>query len=97
MAQDFFKPRKEWKLINGDFTTDIPYGHCCFWKHSGYLTKGMLNTHKCIEKNCVHFRKNTEHPFFVRKEQIKVLKKAKKNGNSTYEFNGKTYLVTKEI
>lgn len=97
MAKDFFKDKTEWKLINGDMANKEPLGYCCYYQHYGYLTKGMIEEHKCLIKNCVHFKKNTQHKHWKRKEELKALKKAKRAGQSTYEFEGKIYLITKKI
>ena len=87
----------EWKLINGDYASKEPLGYCCYYQHSGYLTKGMISEKKCLSKGCVHFRKNMNHKYWRRKEELKALKKAKKKGQVTYEFEGKKYLVNKNI
>lgn len=33
--------------------TDKAVGYCVCDKHRGYLTKGLMKSHRCSEKNCV--------------------------------------------
>ena len=98
MQKDIFKKTKEkWKLITGAITGQTPYGYCYYKNHRGYLTKALIKEHQCTAKQCRYFRKNDDHPHWKRKEQIKALQKAKKNGESTYSYNGKIYLVSEKV
>ena len=96
MAINYFSEEKmDYKLINNVWSTKLPVAFCCYPLHRGYLTKGLMDKHECIKKNCPHFRKNETHPYWIQKAHTKAIRKAKKDGKSTYEFNGKTYLLEK--
>lgn len=82
-----------YNLINGGYTSKEPLGYCSFYKHVGYITENILNKKDCVSKGCAYFTRNEQHPYWVNKNRIKAIKKAKKAGKLTYEFNGKKYLL----
>lgn len=43
----------EYKLIDGNWTRN-PCAYCNY-RHA-YLTKGLMNTHQCIERQCKSIR-----------------------------------------
>lgn len=56
-----------------------PVGWCTHNKHRGKLSVRLMKQHKCLGKNCPFFKKNEEHQYWKEREQIKQIKKAKKN------------------
>lgn len=97
--KDLFSEPKSglYKLIDGMKTNQLPIGYCCYSEHRGYLTKSLMQSKECNKKCCRHFKKNMEHPWWQRKERIKALKNAKKDGKLMYVFNGNYYLVDAKI
>ena len=94
MAKDYFSEKKEeWRLINGDFTNREPLAYCCERFHRGYLTKNLIDSHQCLQKQCMHLHKNESHSYWEQRARAKAIKKAKKKGKITYEYDGKTYLI----
>lgn len=50
------KPQKQsYELIDGNWSRYI-VGYCTAAKHPGYLTPGLANTHRCIQRQCGAFR-----------------------------------------
>ena len=47
----------EYRLIDNNWTRH-PVAYCR-WYH-GYLTEGLIKTHKCREKNCRRFQEDIE-------------------------------------
>lgn len=94
MIDNLFKKREYYKLINRDITNKIPYGYCNYYLHRGYLSKNLMDKKGCREKQCKYLVKNEGHPYFEIKARNKLIKKAKKDGKSTYVYNGVTYLIT---
>lgn len=90
---DLFRQRVHYKCYDGTYVKQTPVGYCTYSKHRGFLTKNMMNEKKCLSKCCPSLVKNTEHPFWSRRNRIKAEKIARKNGKSTYEFDGHTYSV----
>ena len=44
----------EVQLIDGNYTL-YPAAYCK--RHGGYLTQGLINTHRCDKRNCKGFQK----------------------------------------
>ena len=59
-------------------TTKMPVGWCNHNAHRGKLTAKQMKNHRCREKMCPYFKKNEKHPYWVEKENIKQLKKQRK-------------------
>lgn len=70
-------------LIGGKYkTVDTAalVGYCHNKAHKGFLTVTIMNQHECIAKECHHFEKIEEYPFwqkYYRKEEHKQIKKMK--------------------
>ena len=58
------------------------------------LLYDLMDKKGCREKQCKYLVKNEGHPYFEIKARNKLIKKAKKDGKSTYVYNGVTYLIT---
>ena len=48
------KAEAEVRLIDGNWSF-YPVAYCK--SHSGYLTQGLIDTHRCDERNCSGFKK----------------------------------------
>lgn len=96
-TNSLFKEKNSYKLIDGKYTINEPYGYCCCNYHRGYLSKKILENKKCTSKSCYHFKKNEYHPHWIRKEQLKALKQAKKEGKDFYIFNGINHSVKENV
>ena len=90
MAKDYFNEEKEaWRLINGDFTTHEPLAYCCERIHRGYLTKNLIDSHQCLQKQCMHLHKNESHPYWEqmarKKKRLKKQRKLEKSRMNSME------------
>lgn len=97
MEEDIFASKTKYKLITKDITGETPVGYCYYQKHRGYISKQIMKTKGCNKKCCRYFCKNMNHPWWQRKERIKVMKIAEKQGCRFYVFEGKTYLASEKI
>ena len=50
-------------------------GYCWLEKHRGYITKQILEEHRCIEKNCRFFQKYEDAQYWREKEKQRKLRK----------------------
>lgn len=53
-------------------------GYCCNIKHPGNLSVKMVKKHECLGKQCPYFKKEEDHPYWAQREQIKQLRKERK-------------------
>lgn len=53
-------------------------GYCWLEKHRGYITKQILEEHRCIEKNCNFFQKYEDAQYWQEKEKQRKLRKQRK-------------------
>lgn len=78
------EPFRKVRLIGGAYATvDTPsiVGFCHNPDHKGTLTVSIMNEHECIAKECFYFEKFEDYPYwqrYYRREELKVLEKAKK-------------------
>lgn len=73
------KNYKVYTTINGGkCSVGQRIGYCWLDKHSGYITKQILDEHKCIEKECSFFQKYEDAPYWIEKEKRKKLRKERK-------------------
>lgn len=49
------KTKNEYEMIDGDWMSS-PVAFC--WYHKGALTRNMMHTHQCCEKECKRLDKN---------------------------------------
>ena len=54
-------------------------GYCWSKCHKGYVTKAILDEHKCIEKNCDAFQKYEDAQYWKDKEKQRQKRKEHKN------------------
>ena len=76
------------KLINGGYThirTDQLIGYCHCMAHKGFLSKTLLHTHECIDKQCPFLERFEDYPFWhnyykyeKKKQDTKNAKKLRK-------------------
>lgn len=73
------KNYKNYTTVNGGkCTVGQRVGYCWLDKHRGYITKQILEEHKCIEKNCSFFQKYEDAPYWKEKEKRKKLRQERK-------------------
>lgn len=60
-------------------------GYCWSEIHRGYLTQKLLKEHQCIEKECKHFQKFEDAPYWKNKEKAKENKKREKENKKRTE------------
>lgn len=65
-------------ISGGNCTEGQRLGYCWMEKHPGYITKQILEEHKCIEKNCSFFQKYPDAPYWREKEKRKQNRQNKK-------------------
>lgn len=53
-------------------------GYCWSETHRGYLTKALMQEHECMQKQCKHFQKYEESPYWKRKAEAKERKQKRK-------------------
>ncbi|MBO4639555.1 MAG: hypothetical protein J5710_07360 [Treponema sp.] len=63
-------------LYNTESTCSKCIGYCTF--HKGYITRKQLKTKQCLQKNCNALIKNTNHQFWIEREQKKEELKLKR-------------------
>lgn len=74
---------EEVKTLYGS-TTDISRcpGYCK--RHGCYMTAKMIKNKECLRKQCRHFDKHEEHPWWTQRAAEKARKKEKRKAK--YEF-----------
>lgn len=73
------KNYKNYTTVNGGkCTVGQRIGYCWLEKHRGYITKQILEEHKCIEKNCSFFQKYEDAQYWKEKEKRKKLRQERK-------------------
>ena len=70
--------QKNGKFLKGQTKPDRAVGYCHYRKHQGYLSLKQLKAHGCLGKQCPYLQKYEDHAYWVRKAEIKELKKANK-------------------
>ena len=68
---------------NGKFMVNQPnmkkaVGYCHSGQHQGFMSEKMIKSHKCLAKNCPYLEKYENAEFWIRRAQIKELKKLRK-------------------
>ena len=63
-------------LYNTETTCSRCIGYCTF--HNAYVTRKQLKTKECLQKNCNALVKNTNHQFWIEREQKKEELKLKR-------------------
>ena len=56
--KDSVRMEDTFELIDGNWSF-YPVAYCT--SHGGYLTQGLVDTHRCIERSCVGFRKGIDN------------------------------------
>lgn len=69
------RPKKLYFSSTPNLSASI--GYCRHNMHRGNMTHKMVKQHRCLEKQCPYFIK-IDHPYWDRKEKLKILKKFKK-------------------
>lgn len=71
-----FARRRRLRLINGGRMCSEKHriGYCWSDLHPGFLTKGLMAQHQCVEKECVFFEKFKDCSYWIHKEKEKALK-----------------------
>ena len=81
------------KFTKGCFDTVINkrkmLGYCKL--HKCGMTRKQIKAKKCLSKQCRHFVKYNDHPYWKEKERIKQLKKLKKENNMRIKKDEKYY------
>ncbi len=70
--------QKNGKFLNGQTTPQRAVGFCHYRQHQGYLSVKQLKNHNCLGKQCPYLQKYEDNIFWIRRVEIKELKKAKK-------------------
>lgn len=68
-------------------------GFCHNPNHYGYLSVKLLKRHECLRKQCHYLEKYLDKGYWVERERINAIKKAKKEGKYTYMLKGREYLI----
>jgi len=66
------------RLINGKPSTKTPIGYCHSTVHPGYLSKSLIESHKCIGNQCHYFQRYESQPFWSDYNKELELKKQRK-------------------
>lgn len=71
---------------NGKFMVNQPnmnkaIGYCHSGQHQGFMSEKMLKQHGCLSKQCPYLQKYEDKEFWIRRAEIKELKKLKKEAN----------------
>lgn len=53
MKSDQYKTEHQYLSIDGNWTHH-PMAYCTF--HHGVLTQGLIDTHRCVQRNCARLR-----------------------------------------
>lgn len=67
-------------MMNVLYGTDAYEGNCIAfcWHHHKWLTVTQMKKHKCLAKQCDRLEKKEGHPYWVERDRIKAIKKARK-------------------
>ena len=84
-------------LIDGKTSYKRPIGYCFCDTHRGYISKELLKSHKCLQKQCPFLRKNEEHPYWNDREKRREDKKLKKFMSKTYTNEEMALLICSQL
>ena len=73
--------RKNGNFMGGQPNANKACAYCHSARHQGFMTVKMVKQHGCTAKQCPCFEKFDDHPYWVRKAEIKALKKANKEAD----------------
>ena len=62
------------KYMNNQPLQERALAYCSYYKHRGYLSKKMIDSHGCLDKQCPHLHK-TDHPYWECRSRKKANKK----------------------
>ncbi len=73
---------------NGKFMVNQPHmknaiGYCHSGEHQGFMSEKMLKQRGCLGKQCPQLQKYENHEFWIKRAEIKQLKKLKKEADNT--------------
>lgn len=74
--------RKNGKFMNGQPDMNRACAYCHSGQHQGYMSVKMVKRKKCTAKQCPYLEKYEDHPYWVRKAEIKALQRAAKSGEN---------------
>lgn len=65
--------KRRFRMIDGSQLCNPEHqvGYCWCDLHPGFLSKSLLKQHECCERECRHFEKFQDAPYWQRKQEIK--------------------------
>jgi hypothetical protein len=72
-------------LYGSHFAKSRACAYC--YKHKCHLTVKTLKQHECLKKQCNALKKHEEHDYWRQREQIKTIKKQKREAEKSYLIN----------
>lgn len=69
------------EAMKGMYCSELASNHACaFCKyHNCHLTAKQMRCKDCLNKQCKHFVKNEEHPYWKQREAMKAKRHARKH------------------
>lgn len=88
-----FDDEKVYRTIDGSWCQKGKIlGYCWSDLHKGYLTKKLIDGHRCLEKQCFGFQKYPEAPYWIQKEESKKKRLEGRNIKKTIKKQKREYL-----
>lgn len=65
--------KRTFRMIDGSqlCNPENQVGYCWCDLHPGFLSKSLLKQHECCERECRHFEKFVDAPYWQRKQELK--------------------------